>query len=137
MKIINKEYLGIQPVYDISVDSKHHDFKLENELVASNCFNKAHSVSYSVLTYVTAYLKANYPVEFFTALMSTRSKTLQPKTWAIKAPEYINEAKHFNVDIYPPDINRSGFEFTIHDNEIYFGLNAIRDVGSTAAKFII
>ncbi len=137
MKIINKEYLGIQPVYDISVDSKHHDFKLENELVASNCFNKAHSVSYSVLTYVTAYLKANYPVEFFTALMSTISKTLQPKTWAIKAPEYINEAKHFNVDIYPPDINRSGFEFTIHDNEIYFGLNAIRDVGSTAAKFII
>jgi DNA polymerase-3 subunit alpha len=137
MKIIKKEYLGIQPVYDISVDSKHHDFKLENGLIASNCFNKAHSVSYSVLTYVTAYLKANYPVEFFTALMSTRSKTLQPKTWAIKAPEYINEAKHFNVDIFPPDINRSGFEFTIHDNEIYFGLNAIRDVGSTAAKFII
>lgn len=137
MKIINKEFLGFQDVYDISVDSEFHDFRLHNGLVASNCFNKAHSVSYSVLTYVTAYMKANYPVEFFTALMSTRSKTLQPKTWAIKAPEYINEAKHFGVDIFPPDINRSGFEFTIHDNEVYFGLNAIRDVGGTAAKFII
>lgn len=137
MKIISKEYIGKKPVYDISVDSSHHDFQLENGVVVSNCFNKAHSVSYSVLTYITAYLKANYPVEFFTALMSTRSKTLQPKTWAVKAPEYINEAKHFGVDIFPPDINRSSFEFTIHNNEIYFGLNAIRDVGSTAAKYII
>jgi len=137
MQIKSKTFIGQEPVYDISVDSPHHDFQLENGVVVSNCFNKAHSVSYSVLTYVTAYLKANYPVEFFTALMSTRSKTLQPKTWAVKAPEYINEAKHFGVDIFPPDINRSSFEFTIHDNEIYFGLNAIRDVGSTAAKYII
>lgn len=137
MKIVSKEYMGVKPVYDISVDSPHHNFKLDNGVIVSNCFNKAHSVSYSVLTYVTAYLKANHPVEFFTALMSTRSKTLQPKSWAVKAPEYINEAKHFNVDIYPPDINRSSFEFTIHNNEIYFGLNAIRDVGGTAAKYII
>jgi DNA polymerase-3 subunit alpha len=137
MQIKSKTFIGQEPVYDISVDSPHHDFQLENGVVVSNCFNKAHSVSYSVLTYVTAYLKANYPVEFFTALMSTRSKTLQPKTWAVKAPEYINEAKHFGVDIFPPDINRSSFEFTIHDNEIYFGLNAIRDVGGTAAKYII
>jgi len=137
MKIVSKEYMGLRPVYDISVDSPHHNFKLDNGVIVSNCFNKAHSVSYSVLTYVTAYLKANHPVEFFTALMSTRSKTLQPKSWAVKAPEYINEAKHFNVDIYPPDINRSSFEFTIHDSEIYFGLNAIRDVGGTAAKYII
>jgi len=137
MQIKSKTFIGQQPVYDISVDSPHHDFQLENGVVVSNCFNKAHSVSYSVLTYVTAYLKANYPVEFFTALMSTRSKTLQPKTWAVKAPEYINEAKHFGVDIFPPDINRSSFEFTIHNNEIYFGLNAIRDVGGTAAKYII
>ena len=137
MQIKSKTFIGQQPVYDITVDSEHHDFELENGAIVSNCFNKAHSVSYSMLTYVTGYLKANYPVEFFTALMTTRSKTLQPKTWAVKAPEYIKEAKHFNVDIYPPDINKSGFEFTIHNNEIYFGLNAIRDVGGTAAKYII
>ena len=139
MKIVSKEYLGEQEVYDIGVSSStgSHNFALENGLIASNCFNKAHSVSYSMLTYITAYMKAHYPVEFFTALMSTRSKTLQPKTWATKAPEYISEAAKFNVNVYPPSVNNSGYEFTIADNEIYFGLNAIRDVGKTAARSII
>ena len=139
MKIISKEYLGEQEVYDIGVASPegNHNFMLENGLVASNCFNKAHSVSYSILTYITAYMKAHYPVEFFTALMSTRSKTLQPKSWAMKAPEYISEAKKFNVNVYPPSVNQSSYEFTIVDNEVFFGLNAIRDVGKTAARSII
>ena len=139
MKIISKEYLGEQEVYDIGVSSStgSHNFALENGLVASNCFNKAHSVSYSMLTYITAYMKAHYPVEFFAALMSTRSKTLQPKNWAMKAPEYISEAAKFNVNVYPPSVNNSGYEFTIAEDEIYFGLNAIRDVGKTAARSII
>lgn len=139
MKIINREFLGSQPVYDIGVSSTidAHNFVLENGLVASNCFNKAHSISYSVLTYVSAYLKTHYPAEFFAALMSTRSKTLQPKSWALKAHEYISEAKEFNVNILPPDINKSSFDFVIDKNEIYFGFNAIRDVGKTAAKSIM
>jgi DNA polymerase-3 subunit alpha len=139
LKIVKKEYLGIKPVFDIGVSSlnKSNNFVLQNGLVASNCFNKAHSVSYSVLTYVSAYMKTHYPVEFFAALMSTRSKTLQPKTWATKAPEYISEAAKFNVEVYPPSVNSSGYEFTITDGAIYFGLNAIRDVGKTAAKSII
>lgn len=139
MKIVKKEFLGYQEVYDIGVSSNEesHNFLLNNNLIASNCFNKAHSVSYSMLTYISAYLKTHYPVFFFTALMSTRSKTLQPKSWAVKAPEYINEAKKFNVNVYPPSVNKSGYEFTIYDNEVYFGLNAIRDVGKTAAKGII
>ena len=139
MKIVKKEYLGQQDVYDIGVSSLkgNHNFVLNNGLVAHNCFNKAHSVSYSFLTYISAYLKAHYPAEFFTALMSTRSKTLQPKSWAVKAPEYISEAKRFGVEVLPPSVNKSGFEFTIHGSEVYFGLNAIRDVGKTAAKAII
>lgn len=139
MKIVSKEYLGEQEVFDIGVNSSKglHNFALENGLIASNCFNKAHSVSYSMLTYITAYMKAHYPVEFFTALMSTRSKTLQPKSWATKAPEYISEAAKFNVNVYPPSVNNSGYEFTIAEDEIYFGLNAIRDVGKTAARSII
>ena len=69
--------------------------------------------------------------------MSTRAKTLQPKSWAVKAPEYISEAAKFDVNVNPPSVNQSGFEFTIIGNEIYFGLNAIRDVGKTAARSII
>lgn len=139
MKIVKKEYAGKKPVYDIGVASLegNHNFVLENGLVASNCFNKAHSVSYSLLTYISAYFKTHYPAEFFTALMTTRSKTLQPKSWAIKAPEYIKEAKKFGVEINPPSINKSSFDFTIHGNEVYFGFNAIRDVGKTAARMII
>ena len=139
MEIINKKYLGKQEVYDIGITSLagNNNFVLQNGLIASNCFNKAHSISYSVLTYVTAYLKTHYPVEFFTSLMSTRAKTLQPKSWAVKAPEYISEAAKFDVNVNPPSVNQSGFEFTIIGNEIYFGLNAIRDVGKTAARSII
>ena len=139
MKIVKKEFLGNQEVYDIGVSSNEdaHNFLLDNNLIASNCFNKAHSVSYSMLTYISAYLKTHYPVYFFTALMSTRSKTLQPKSWAVKAPEYVLEAKKFNVDINTPSVNKSSYEFTIFNNEVYFGLNAIRDVGKTAAKSII
>ena len=113
--------------------------ELWEELVgfADYCFNKAHSCSYSVLTYISAWLKANYSVEFFCALMTIRSQSLQPKTWAQKAPEYMQEAKILGVQIYPPSVNSSDLEFSIQDNEVYFGLNAIRDVGKTAARSIV
>ncbi len=139
MKIIRKEYIGSQETFDLGVEShnQNNNFILENGLVASNCFNKAHSVSYSLLTYISAYLKTHYPVQFFASLMSTRSKTLQPKSWALKAHEYIAEAESFGVKILPPNINKSGFDFTIFSTEIYFGFNAIRDVGKTAAKSIM
>ena len=67
MKIKHKEYAGKQPVYDLGIVSKTntHNFVLKNGLIASNCFNKAHSISYSFLTYISAYLKTHYPVEFF------------------------------------------------------------------------
>ena len=104
---------------------------------ADYCFNKSHSVAYSIITYATAYLKANFPTEFFCALMTVRSQSLQPKTWAGKAPEYINEAKYFGVEINPPSVNGSDLEFSIRGGEIYFGLNAIRDVGKTAARSIV
>ena len=108
-----------------------------NNGFADYCFNKSHSACYSRLTYVSAYLKANYPIEFFCALMTIRSQTLQPKTWAQKAPEYIQEAKLLGVEINAPSVNGSNLNFCIRDNQIYFGLNAIRDVGVTAAKCIM
>ena len=135
MKIVSKRFHKREPVYDIGF-KECHNFILDNGAVASNCFNKAHSVSYSVLTYISAYLKANYPVEFFCSLMTVRSKTLQPKTWAQKAPQYIQEAKVLGVEINPPSINASEMDFTIHNNQVYFGFNAIRDVGRTAARSI-
>src|SRR6056300_204470 len=127
---------GQLETYDIGLKGPHN-FLIKGGIFASNCFNKSHSVAYSYLTYITAYLKANHPVEFFCALMTTRSKSLQPKDWAQKAPQYVNEARQLGVEINPPSVNASDLEFTISQNEIYFGLNAIRDVGKTAAKSIM
>ena len=123
-------------VYDIGLAGPHN-FMIEGGIFASNCFNKSHSISYSFITYITAYLKSNYPLEFFCALMTTRSKSLQPKDWAQKAPQFINEAKTMGVAINGPSVNGSNLEFTIANEEIYFGFNAIRDVGVTASRSIV
>ncbi len=104
---------------------------------ASYLFNKSHSVAYSYLTYILAYFKAHYTIEFFCALMSIRSKTMQPKLWAAKAPDYIREARALGITINPPYINRSSHDFSIQGDEIYFGFNAIRGVGKTAARTIL
>ena len=136
MKIKSSQNIGYHNVYDIGLAGPHN-FLIEGGVFASNCFNKSHSIAYSYLTYITAYLKANYPCEFFCSLMTTRSKSLQPKDWAQKAPQYVNEARQLGVEINAPSVNASDLEFTISQNEIYFGLNAIRDVGKTAARSIM
>lgn len=136
MRVISRKKAGVRPVYDIGVPQAHN-FVLENGTVAHNCFNKSHSISYSAITYMCAWLKANYPAEFFCSLMTIRSQGLSPKLWAQKAPEYIHEAKMLGIKVHPPTVNESVLGFSIHNDEVYFGLNAIRDVGKTAARSII
>lgn len=104
---------------------------------ANYCFNKSHSLAYSVITYLCAFFKANYPTEFFTALMTIRSQVMQPKLWAQKAPQFVSEAKRMGVRIHAPYIQKSKLGFTIEDDDIYFGLNAIKQVGVTACRSII
>ena len=100
-------------------------------------FNKSHSVAYSIITYICAWFKANYPAEFFCALMSVRSNTLQPKDWAAKAPQYVREAESLNVKILPPSVNSSDIGFHTEDGNVFFGLNAIRSVGKVAGRSIV
>ena len=104
---------------------------------ADYLFCAAHAVAYSLVSYLCAYFKANYPVEFFAGLMSIRSSLMQPQSWAEKAPEYINEARAFDVKIHAPSVQKSHLGFTIVDNEIYFGLNGIRDLGKVAVRSIL
>lgn len=136
MQITNSERVGLTEVYDLGLE-KNHNFILSNGAIAHNCFNKSHSVAYSYLTYACAYLKAHYPLQFFTGLMTTRSKSLQPKDWAAKAGEYVNEAKELGILILPPAINHSNKEFSIKEDKIYFGFNAIRAIGQTGADAIV
>jgi DNA polymerase III subunit alpha len=95
-------------------------------------FNKSHSVAYSVLSYQTAWLKAHYPGEFMAALLSSEIGNTD------KVVQYINEARELDLEILPPDVNESGFKFTVvGDRRIRFGLGAVRNVGEGAIDSII
>jgi DNA polymerase III subunit alpha len=95
-------------------------------------FNKSHSVAYSILSYQTAWLKAHHPAEFMAALLSSEIGNTD------KVVQYINEARELGLDILPPDVNESGFKFTVvGERRIRFGLGAVRNVGEGAIESII
>jgi DNA polymerase III subunit alpha len=95
-------------------------------------FNKSHSVAYSILSYQTAWLKAHHPAEFMAALLSSEIGNTD------KVVQYINEARELGLEILPPDVNESGFKFTvIGERRIRFGLGAVRNVGEGAIASII
>lgn len=95
-------------------------------------FNKAHSVAYGVLSYTTAYLKANYPAEFMAALLTSTADNTD------KTALYLSECKRLGIKVFAPDVNAS-FEdyFPASDTEIYFGLKAIRGLGENSAEEIV
>lgn len=129
-KIVRRRSLGIQPVYDIGV-VQDHNFVIQSGLVASNCFNKSHSTAYGYVTYQTAYLKANYPVEYMAALLTANSGDQD------KIPKYINTCLNMGIKVEPPDINRSGVDFTPLENSILFGMSAVRNVGLAVIEGIL
>ncbi len=95
-------------------------------------FNKSHAVAYSVLSYQTAWLKTYYPAEFMAALLSSEIGSTD------KVVQYINEARELGLDVLRPDVNESGFKFTVvSDTRIRFGLGAVRNVGRGAIDSII
>ena len=95
-------------------------------------FNKSHSVAYSVLSYQTAWLKTHYPAEFMAALLSSEIGNTD------KVVQYINEARELGLEVLPPDVNESGFKFTVvGERRIRFGLGAVRNVGWGAIESII
>ncbi|HQP47396.1 MAG TPA: DNA polymerase III subunit alpha [Spirochaetota bacterium] len=93
-------------------------------------FNKSHSAAYAIISYQTAYLKAHYPVEYMCALLSSM-KDQEDIT------KYVNDCRANNIPILPPDINYSEYDFTIENNTIRFGLNAIKGIGEKAIDSII
>lgn len=94
-------------------------------------FNKSHGYSYAVLCFETAWFKAHYPTYFFKALFN------QNKDKAGAINKYILDARYFNVEVSPPNINLSGMNFTVHDNKVLFGLSAISGIGESLSSQII
>ncbi len=95
-------------------------------------FNKSHAVAYSVLSYQTAWFKTHHPAEFMAALLSSEIGNTD------KVVQYIAEARELDIDVLPPDVNESGFKFTVvGDKRIRFGLGAVKNVGAGAIASIL
>ncbi len=94
-------------------------------------FNKAHTAGYGLVSYWTAYLKANYPAEYMAGLLTS------VKDDKDKSAIYLNECRRMGIKVLPPDVNDSDFDFTPRGTNIRFGLSAIRNVGANVVDSII
>jgi len=101
-------------------------------------FNKAHATAYAMIAYQTAYMKANFPVEFMAALLTAESGNQD------KIPIVIEDCKRLNIKVLPPDINESLIAFSItkdskslNNKAIRFGMSAVKNIGEAAIKAII
>jgi DNA polymerase-3 subunit alpha len=98
---------------------------------ASYGFNKSHSACYGLMSYRTAYLKANFPAEFMAAVLNGELGNAE------KLAFYITETRKMGLRILPPDVNGSDLRFSVSDGVVRFGLGAVKGVGSGAAEGII
>ncbi len=95
-------------------------------------FNRSHSAAYALITYRTAYLKANYPVEFMAALLTSERDNTD------KVVEYVKESEAMGIKILPPDVNGSFAQFTvIDDTTIRYGLLAVKNIGAGAIESMV
>ncbi len=101
------------------------------EATGDYSFNKSHAACYAMISYRTAWLKANYPVEYMAALISSVMNTKD------KVPFYVNQCHELGIEVLPPDVNESDVGFTVVSGKIRFGLNAVKGVGRGAIEEII
>ena len=94
-------------------------------------FNKSHSAAYAVIAYQTAYLKANYPVEFMAAVLSAEIDNAE------KIAFLMTECREMGINVLPPDVNSSGINFSVDGDSIRFGLGAVKGCGEAAAGKVI
>lgn len=101
------------------------------EKFAGYGFNKSHAAGYAYLSYITAYLKANYPVEFISAALTSELGNSD------KLAKFVAEARRLGITILPPDINASAVNFIIDDGKVRYGLAGLKNIGVGAAEAIV
>jgi len=102
-----------------------------NEAAADYSFNKSHAACYGLISYRTAYLKANYPAEYMAAVISSVMNTKD------KVPFFVNRCAEMGIEVLPPDVNSSDHSFVVSENAIRFGLDAVKNVGHQAVEAIL
>ena len=101
------------------------------ESAADYSFNRSHAACYALIAYRTAYLKANYPAEYMAALISSVMSTKD------KVPFFVSRCEDMGIGVLPPDVNQSGHDFVVVENDIRFGLDAVKNVGYAAVEKIL
>jgi DNA polymerase-3 subunit alpha len=124
-KILDKEYVFFQEGMKTNGFSDAAIEKLWQTLIpfSDYAFNRAHSAGYGMVSYWTAYLKANYPTEYMAALLTSVRDDKD------KSALYLSECRRMGIQVLPPDVNESNSEYTPRGVDIRFGLAAIRNVG--------
>ncbi len=102
-----------------------------NEAAADYSFNKSHAACYALISYRTAYLKANYPAEYMAAVISSVMSTKD------KVPFFVSHCSSMGIQVLPPDVNISDHSFVVDGTDIRFGLDAVKHVGYSAVEAII
>jgi DNA polymerase III subunit alpha len=101
------------------------------EAAADYSFNRSHAACYALISYRTAWLRANYPAEYMAALISTVMSTKD------KVPFFVNRCAEMGIEVLPPDVNSSDHGFVVSGNSIRFGLDAVKNVGHIAVQAIL
>src|SRR5438309_1746634 len=130
--VLDAEYVGFEAGMQANGYSAAAVKTLWDILVpfADYAFNKAHSAAYGLVSYWTAYLKANYPAEYMAALLTSVGDDKD------KRPIYLAECRRMGIKVLPPDVNESAADFTPVGTDIRFGLASIRNVGHNVVEAI-
>ena len=132
-EILDKEYVPFREGMKANGYSDSAIATLWDILVpfSDYAFNKAHTAGYGLVSFWTAYLKANFPQEYMAALLTS------VKDDKDKSAIYLNECRRMGIKVLPPDVNDSDFDFTPRGSDIRFGLSAVRNVGANVVDSII
>jgi len=129
-KIASIEYVGEQPTYDLTI-ADIHNF-VANDIIVHN----SHASDYAVITVQTAFLKTHYPEEYMTALLCVQFDD------STKVATFLDECRRLNIEILPPDLNKSMIDFDIEtkpdgQRAIRFGLGAIKNAGVSSLEYLL
>src|SRR5215204_6480252 len=102
-----------------------------NEAAADYSFNRSHAACYALISYRTAWLRANYPAEYMAALISSVMSTKD------KVPFFVARCEDMGIEVLPPDVNESGHDFKVVEGNIRFGLDAVKGLGYQAVEAIV
>ena len=131
--IITIKYKGKEMTYDVSLEDQTHPYFFANNIGVHN----SHSTAYAYLAFQSMYLKTYFPKEFMSVLLTYTPNTVDLSDNTNYFISYVEEARRMNIDILPPDINKSMKEFTISEDNLLSGFTFLKGVGDNPIKEII